>query len=360
MINFTVGPVQSDASVRGIGGEQVPYFRTPEFSALMLENESWTLELLNAPAGARAVFLTGSGTAAMESSIMHVLTPRDRALIVDAGGFGHRFCEICDLHGIPYAAIRPSFGTAITCDDLEPFDGTGQYSTFIVNIHETSTGVHFDPHLISDFCERNNLLLIIDAISSFLADPLDMTEARADVVISGSQKALACAPGVSLIALSPRALGRIEANPTLSYYLDLKTALANADRGQTPFTPAVQTLRQINARLRSIIRAGGITTEIESIATIATDFREKLAQSGLPFVITSNSLSNAVTPLRPTSARASDIFNTLRTEYGIWVCPSGGQLKDTLLRIGHIGALTTADNDELISALLDMQARGLI
>ena len=82
MLNFTVGPVQSSDSVRAIGAENVPYFRTAEFSEIMLENERLMLKFANAPKGSRAVFITGSGTASMEASIMNVLTSQDRALVV--------------------------------------------------------------------------------------------------------------------------------------------------------------------------------------------------------------------------------------------------------------------------------------
>ncbi len=72
MLNFTVGPVMTSEEVRAIGAEQVPYFRTPEFSAVMLENEKLILKFAKAPAGSRVVFLTGSGTASMEASVMHL------------------------------------------------------------------------------------------------------------------------------------------------------------------------------------------------------------------------------------------------------------------------------------------------
>ena len=100
MLNFTVGPVQSCDVVRTIGAEQVPYFRTAEFSAIMLENEKLMIEFAKAPAGSRAVFMTGSGTLSMEALVANVLTPRDKVLVVNGGGFGHRFMERCDIHGI--------------------------------------------------------------------------------------------------------------------------------------------------------------------------------------------------------------------------------------------------------------------
>ena len=141
-------------------------------------------------------------------------------------------------------------------------------------------------------------------------------------------------------------------------YLDLKNALKNGERGQTPFTPAVGILRQIHARLKQIEADGGVEKEIIKIKELAEDFRNKIKD--LPFEIVSESMSNAVTPLHPLTASAYDIFITLKDEYGIWICPNGGELKDKVFRVGHIGDLTKDDNDKLIDALKDMQKRGLI
>lgn len=79
MLNFTVGPVTSDEIVRSIGAEQVPYFRTPEFSTVMLENEKMIKNFAKAEEDARVVFLTGSGTAAMEASVMNAFDEIGRA-----------------------------------------------------------------------------------------------------------------------------------------------------------------------------------------------------------------------------------------------------------------------------------------
>ncbi|WP_405324083.1 pyridoxal-phosphate-dependent aminotransferase family protein [Fibrobacter sp.] len=357
MINFTVGPVQSSDAVRAIGAEQVPYFRTAEFSELMFENERLVKKFAHAPEGSRVVFITGSGSAGMETAIMNTLSPKDKAIIVNGGSFGHRFVELCELHEIPFTEIKLNPGKALKAEHLKDFEGKG-YTTFIVNKHETSTGVHYDMQLISDFCKRNNLFLIVDCISTFLADPFDMAALGADVMITGSQKALACPPGISVMALSPKSLERIDRIKCKCQYLDLKIALKNAERGQTPWTPAVSILRQINARLKEIDANGGVEAEIARTAALANYFREKI--KGLPFEIVSESLSNAVTPLHPTTASANDIFLKIKDEYGMWICPNGGEMKDTVFRVGHIGALTTEDYDKLVDAFKDLQKKGFI
>ena len=94
MINFTVGPVQSDDEVRAVGAEQVPYFRTPEFSQIMLENERLILKFAKAEPNAKAVFITGSGTASMEAAVINTLGKDDNAIVINGGSFGQRFADI--------------------------------------------------------------------------------------------------------------------------------------------------------------------------------------------------------------------------------------------------------------------------
>ena len=361
MINFTVGPVQSAECVKKIGAEDCPYFRTQEFSDVMLESEWLVKKFAGAAEGARAVFLTTSGTGGMEAAVMNVLTPQNRVLVVNGGSFGHRFCELCEVHGVPYDEIKLNVGEQIKERHLISFcagegasaPGNKKYTALLVNKHETSTGVHYDMQLISEFCKRNGMMLIVDNISSFLADEFNMAELGADVMIAGSQKALACPPGVSVIVMSPRALERVAKNDPKCMYLDLKDALKNQERGQTPFTPAVGTLLQINARLKEIEASGGVASEVAKVKALADDFRGRIKD--LPLKVVSECMSNAVTPLTPTNGMSAyDIFLKLKDEYGIWICPNGGELKDRVFRVGHIGALTVKENDILISALTKM------
>lgn len=357
MLNFTVGPVMSNEEILAIGGEQVPYFRTQEFSNMMLENERLMKEFVNASENSKVVFITGSGTASMEAVVMNVFSSSDKLIVIDGGSFGHRFTQLCDIHKIPYSVIKPELGHPISESMLEEYRGKG-YTGLLVNIHETSTGVHYDANLLGTFCKEEQMIFVVDAISSFLADPLDMQACHADVIITGSQKVLACAPGISIIVLGEKAQSRIEVSEAQTMYFNLKDALRNAERGQTPFTPAVGILRQINARLHQIKKAGGPSSEIAKIKEQAEDFRKKIKD--LPFRIVSESMSNALTPLHPITAKAYDIFLKLKEDYNIWICPNGGDLKDEIFRVGHFGAQTTIDNDTLIAAFNDLKEKGII
>ena len=359
MLNFTVGPVMSEEGIRAIASEQIPYFRTPEFSAVMLENEKLICEFMGAPALSRAVFLTGSGTSAMEAAISGALDRSDRVLVVSGGSFGERFCEILAFYGIEHTPIFCDAGKTLKAEQLAPFEGKG-YTAFVVNLGETSTGILYDLPLISEFCKRNGLFLIVDAISSFLCDELDMKKYGVNVALTGSQKALALAPGISILCLDSEALARINRISPKSYYLDLRKHLSNMERGQTPFTPAVSVLLQLNCRLKGIAARGGAAEERKRTAALARYFRERIGD--LPLTPFAETPSNAVTSLRlnDESKSAYTVFEVLKDEYGMFICPSGGSLKNKIFRVGHIGDLHFDDYDRLIAALHDLVRRKLL
>ena len=96
MINFTVGPVTASEEVLSIGTEQLPYFRTAEFSEIMLENEKYILKYNKAGRNARAVFMTCSSTGSMEAVVMNCFTKRDKLLVINGGSFGQRFADLCE------------------------------------------------------------------------------------------------------------------------------------------------------------------------------------------------------------------------------------------------------------------------
>ena len=357
MLNFTVGPVMSSVSVRKIGGEQTPYFRNDEFSKVMFENEELMKEFVYADENSRAIFITGSGTASMEATIMNVLNKKDNVLIVNGGGFGQRFVDLCNLHEIPNEDIKLDFGQNITQEILDEYSNKN-YTAFLVNICETSSCVYYDLDLISKFCMEKNIFLIVDAISSFLANPLNMSKQNIDVVITGSQKALACPPGISIIVLGPKALKRVENNKCKSMYFDLKDMLKNGERGQTPFTPAVTILLQINERLKEIKKQGGVEAEIKRVSTLANDFRQRIKD--FPLEVKCNCLGNSVTGVYCINSNADDIVNALKFDYDIWVNPNGGEVGEKMFRVGHIGDLTIEDNDKLIDAFKDLEKRGIL
>lgn len=117
-------------------------------------------------------------------------------------------------------------------------------------------------------------------------------------------------------------------------------------RGQTPFTPAQSIVYQLHDKLKRIAQVG-VESYIWHSALLATDFRSRLAH--LPVAVPSYTLSNALTPIMCPSAYS--IFLRLTQEHDMYVNPSGGELRDVLLRVGHLGNLTVDDNEHLVDAL---------
>lgn len=351
---FTVGPVEMEEEVLRLGGEPLPYFRTPEFSQIMLEIQDRFLRLLDAPDGARLVTLTASGTGAMEAAVLNVLTEADRCLIIDGGSFGHRFTEICEMHGIPFEPLTLAFGEALTPEHLAPYEGRG-FTALLVNIDETSTAQLYDYEMLGAFCRRNGCLYIADAISTFLADEFSMRRGGVDVAITASQKAVALPPGLSFAALSERVIReRIDAVPKRSFYFDFASYLKNMERGQPPFTPAVGIILQLLLRLREIEERGR-EDEIRRHRERAEHFRALCREAGLqpaPYP-----MSNAVTALVFPEGNAKAVFEAMKNDYGKMLTPNGGELQDTVLRVGHLGDLQTEDYTELVREIQEVLAR---
>lgn len=350
---FTVGPVEMYPQTLKESSQQLPYFRTDEFSEMMLGSEQLLLNMAYAQDGSRAVFLTASGTGAMEATIINLLRPADRVLVVDGGSFGHRFVQMCARHNIPKETLSLPFGAALTREMLDAAYREDM-TALLINVHETSTGQLYDLNMVDGFCKEHGLLLIVDAISSFLSDEVDMRKNGIDVLILSSQKAFALAPGISMVLLSPRALQLVGQRGTEMMYFDFRDYLKNGERGQTPFTPAVGILLTMHSRLVEIDRMG-LENVRAGIRTVAEDLRAKVKR--LPVQIPEYPLSNTLTPLYCPDGRAKELYQALRRDHKITITPNGGDLADKVLRVGHIGNLTTEDNSLLIEAMQKILAQ---
>lgn len=336
---FTVGPVEMYADTLEIGGKQLPYFRTREFSEINYGIEKNILDLMNAPEGAKTAMLTASGTGAMEAAVLNGLNERDNVLVINGGGFGQRFVDLCNIYGIKHTALNLEYDEPLTAGKLYYYAGKG-YTALLVNIDETTTGQLYDAELLGKFCRENGMTYIVDAISSFLADPFDMSSNGADLVIVSSQKALALAPGLSVIAVSPRMREKISSGTVKSMYFNLNDYFDNMGHGQTPFTPAVGTVLQLASRLEKIMEQGGASRVIGQTKEKAEFFRDCCKKYGLE--ILNVPMSNALTTLMFDNC-AKSVFETLKNDYELMLTPNGGNMADMLLRIGHIGNIKKED-----------------
>jgi len=344
---FTPGPVKMSEEILEVGAKQTPYFRNSAFSDVTYACEKGLLKMLNAPEGSKVIFLTASGTAGMESVVMNLLTKEDKALVVHGGGFGGRFVDICATHEVPHTDFKVKNTNLLDIETLAPKEN---YTSLIVNAHETSVGHFYDLDAMGAYAKKNDLLFIVDAISMLVTDPIDMTEQNIDVVIASSQKGLGLPPGLTMVVLAPRALEKVQ--DVQSLYFNFKNYLSNGERGQTPYTPAVTIMLQLEARLAQIERRGGVEQSIKSAKAIAEYFRESI--KGLPLKAYTEFMPNAMTTLTPTDGKnAMDIVNDLEDKYKVMVCPNGGAERDIIFRVSHMGEMTRAYTDVLINALHD-------
>jgi aspartate aminotransferase-like enzyme len=358
MISFAVGPVMMDQAVKNVGSEDIPYFRTTEFGAMMLDNEKLMKKFLYAPKDARVVFLTASGTGAMECAVINCLTKEDKVLVINGGSFGARWLQLCEQHEIPHTEVKVKEGNALHKEDLRPFEKAG-YTALLIQAAETSTGVKYDLQMVSDFCKANGIFLIVDAVSAFLADTITMEKWGINVVLTGSQKGLAVPPGISVLCFDQKAIKRAQKINIRMMYFNIPSYLTNMERGQTPFTPACSILKQINVRLHEIDDEGGVEKETARVEELAHYFRDELEKASLPFELFAETPANGVTSLKVLGkTKAHDLFDLIFKKYDIYLCPNGGDLKDVVFRVGHIGSLKKQDYSRLIAVLSEMNKNG--
>lgn len=343
---FTVGPVQMYPETLQIGGMQQPYFRTPEFSDIMKDIERWFLSSVNAPEGSRFIGLTASGTGAMDATVSNLLSEKDKVLVINGGSFGHRFAKMCEHYKIPFETYDIPFLNSFSKQAIETYSEKG-FTALLVNACETSTGQKYDLDYLGDFCRRNGMLFIVDAVSAYLADEIDMKRQKIDALITASQKALALAPGVGIVVLSSKAESRLSSRRG-AFYFDFKTYIDDQERGQPPFTSAVGTMLALHNRLESIVKMGVVQVNREHFER-ATYFRELVRT--LPLEVPNIPLSNCCTPLLFPKRNALEIYECLKLKHGMVLTPSGGEWKDVQLRVGHLGNLDTADYDALTEKL---------
>ena len=343
---FTVGPVEMYPETLRIEGTQLPYFRDESFGHTMKKIEKLFLKSVNAPDNTYFAGLTCSGTGGMDAAVQNTLSTDDKVLVLNGGSFGQRFADICIRYGIPTDTHDIEFESDFIESDIEAYAGKG-YSALLVNACETGTGRLYDLNYLGDFCARNDMLFIVDAVSAFPVDTIDMSSQHIDVLITSSHKGLACSPGVVLLALSERARARVHGDKA-SYYFDLNTYIENQKRGQPPFTSAIGVMLALCERLESITTAGMKET-VNMHKERAVYFRNAIKE--LPVKIPAFPLSNCCTPVLFPEGNAQEIYRRFRDEYGFVLTPSGGSLGNTMLRVGHMGNITMDDLGKIAGCL---------
>jgi len=345
---FTVGPVPMFPRTLEVGARQLPYNRTAEFSQRTFRIVSGLKRLLATDGD--VMILTASGTGAMESAVGTFFEPQTRVLVVTGGTFGQRWADLARRLNLAVTVLEPQPGEAVDPTRVRELLSAQKFDAMIVTAHETSTGVLHDVKSLGAIAREHGAFFLVDAISTVLADPFEMDAWGVDATVFSSQKALALPPGLGFVAVGARAIERIEESRPPSVYFDLRDYLSNQKRGQAPYTPAVGLMLMLEDRLDQIFETG-IEQCQRQCAELANHFR--MAIRDLPLRISSNALSNAVTPLEcPPELPAQGWVDFLRDrEHSLVVNPNGGANASRGFRVGHLGHQTISDLDRLIEAM---------
>lgn len=336
---FTPGPVMICNKIRKIGSKPLSYFRNDEFSGIIKRCKEILLKISNAPKESEVLFLTASGSGVMEAAIINSCDNSGFATIINGGGFSQRFIEIFKTHNLNYKSLNLARNEEVNFDLIDKTS-----SHLVLNAHETSIGRLYDLQKFGEFTQKNDMLFIVDAISCFITDKIDMKAQNIDILITTSNKGLALPPGLAIVILSKKALQNLK--NCASFYFDFKRYLSNMQRFQTPFTPTISIFYQLFARL-SDIEKKGVEKYHKKAQNLAHIFRKGIAN--LPFEFYSKDMPNAMSAIMPTDNKtAPEIISHFKKTYNIILTPSGGDLSEKLIRISHMGDMKKSDVAYLI------------
>ena len=318
-----------------IGSEPFIYMRTDKFSEINIDSEKILLNLIH-NVGGRTIIYTGSGTGAMSAVVENYVATKKKAFVVDGGTFGHRWLELCLYYGINVICHKVPFAKDLDYELLEEIVAKEKPDVFLCQHHETSSGQLFDLKKISGICKRCQVSLVVDVISSFLAEEINMDSLGIDICVTSSQKGLNIPPGLSVVFLS----NSLSSYPFAKkgYYWDFNDNLDNFRRGQSPYSPATILFLQLNARLNQLKEQGGENYNIKEIRHRASIFRNLCAQYG--WHIPAENPSSAITGFQTKDTEKRVIFKELMEKYETFILPSR---VPGFYRVSHMGLQTDED-----------------
>jgi aspartate aminotransferase-like enzyme len=333
------GPTPLPAEVREAQAAPMIDHRGTEFGEMLREISANLAELI----GTRAdvLLLTGSGTGALEAAVLNTLSPGDRVLAVTIGAFGDRFAKIASAFGAHVERFEVPWGEAAEPPALaEHLRANPPYRAVLLTHNETSTGVTNPLRELAGVVRSapGDPLLLVDGISGLGAMPFEMDAWGIDLVVSASQKAWMGSPGIAIAALGERAWSANETARMPRFYWDLAEARNWAEKGQTPWTPAVSVLFGLRVGVRRLVAEGREQTWAKH-AAIAAAVAEGLESLGLRLVAAPQDRSSTVTAAWLPDGLEWAPFNADMRARGLVVAGGQGAWAGRILRFGHMGVI---------------------
>ena len=346
---LTPGPVPISSQFLQVLSKPLVHHRSPTF-AKALKEVFYNLQQIfetHQP----VLLQTATGTGLMESALINTLSPGDHVLVVNAGKFGGRWTDMAKALGLQPQEIAIPWGHSVRPDQIQQCLSK-KTKAILIQASETSTGALHPIHDIAKITKDTDILLIVDALSALGVLDLPMDEWGLDVVIGAGHKAFMLPPGIGFIALSEKAWN--QKNTMNTYYWDLQAERSANQKGQTRFTSAISHI----CTLHAVFRQEGCFQ----------DCKKRYLKISKTLNIGGKALGLYVFPQIPSPALtvwtkatwknasgqwigAEAIRSYLEKTYRITVAGGQGPLKDHVLRIGHLGAITDEDILALVQAL---------
>jgi aspartate aminotransferase-like enzyme len=341
------GPTALPPSVREAGGRQMVNHRGEEFKALLLRVTAGMKPFFGTEHD--VIMLTCAGTGALEAAVVNTLSPGDEVLAVTMGSFGERFAKIADVYGATVTRLDVEWGQAPAPAAVRAAAAEiSGLKAVLLTHNETSTGVTSDiPALAAAVRDAApDALILVDAISALGAVPFAMDAWGLDLVVTGSQKAWMAAPGMAMAAVGPRAWAAAETATMPRFYLDLKRHKDTAAAGETPWTPAVAVMYQVDEGLRLMQAEGDGVFARHAAAQAMT--RAGLRALGFELLAADEVASKTVTAAWIPNGLDWKAFNGTLKRHGLVLAGGQGKLKGRIFRLGHLGSVTT---DDILAAI---------
>lgn len=348
MISLTPGPTPIPDFVQKVLQEPVLYHRSDEFKKLYLETNNLLRQFFLVSEKYTLLCITGSGTTAMEMVLAN-LDAHKKLLITDFGKFSHRWIEIAKAYNLNHTVLTYEWGDfPKTQEIIQVIEQDKAIEVLCLTHSETSTATRTDIEQIAFYAKkiRPDILILVDGITSVGAMPLYGEIWGLDVVITSSQKALGCPPGMSFIALSPE---YIEQSQPCGYAYNLGKYLESHKKYLTPFTPATQVLMAVKCSLEHLIEKG-LPTIWNNTHQLAQYTRKKIQEMGLNLCSTSPTDSLTAFYL-PDGISAKMVVDEVYAKTNILLGKGQGEWQEKVIRIAHMGYVQQIDIQNALESL---------
>lgn len=345
---FIPGPIDVSPETYAAMSQPMIGHRGSEFEALYVSLQPTLQQLAGT---ARPIyFSTSSAWGVMEASLKNLCGKK--VLTLCCGAFSDKWYSVAKSLGLEADKVQVEWGQAIDPEKVREKLAEGGFDLVTLIHNETSTGVMNDLPAIAKVVKSfPDVLLVVDSVSSFSAVPLAMDECGVDVLLTGVQKALALPPGLSIFACSEAALERAKQIPNRGYYFDFMEFAKNAEKNNTPSTPAISLMYGLQHILQTIAKEGlpqRFTRHLENNALI----HEWGARHGFDHFAPAGHQSVTLTCFHtPTTLDLAAFMKALKSKHGFVINGGYGKIKGTTFRISNMGNETSETMNELIDAM---------